>query len=123
MKSAPRFPHRRRAVFCTSLKPCVTAFLEEIHEACKIDPWFLKRIKAIVDKEKTVREKGPPVDAEGWMSLKKMGFSDSRLAKLVGVEEKAITKARQKHNVRPVFKRIDTCAAEIPSATPYVFGL
>lgn len=96
--------------------------LEEIHEACKIDMWFLKRIKNIVDKEKSVKEKGLPVDAEGWMNLKKAGFSDSRLAKIVGVEEKSVTKARQKHNVRPVFKRIDTCAAEIPSETPYMYS-
>ncbi len=96
--------------------------LEEIHEACKIDMWFLKRIKSIVDKEKGVKDNGLPVDAEGWMALKKMGFADSRLAKLVGVEEKSVTKARHKHNVRPVFKRIDTCAAEIPSATPYMYS-
>src|SRR5690606_29953962 len=96
--------------------------LEEIHEACKIDMWFLKRIKNIVDKEKGVKEKGLPVDAEGWMNLKKLGFSDSRLAKLVGVEEKSVTKARLKHNIHPVFKRIDTCAAEIPSETPYMYS-
>lgn len=96
--------------------------LDEIHEACKIDKWFLKRIKNIVDKEKAVKEKGLPVDAEGWMGLKKLGFSDARLAKLVGVEEKSVTKARQKHNVRPVYKRIDTCAGEIPSATPYMYS-
>ena len=96
--------------------------LEEIHEACKIDLWFLKRIKNIVDKEKTIGEKGLPVDAEGWMSLKKTGFSDSRLAGIVGVEEKSVTKARHKHNIHPVFKRIDTCAAEIPSETPYMYS-
>ncbi len=96
--------------------------IDQIHEACKIDPWFLKRIKNIVDKEKTIKEKGLPVDAEGWMQIKKMGFSDSRLAKLVHVEEKSVTKARHKHNVRPVFKRIDTCAAEIPSDTPYMYS-
>lgn len=96
--------------------------LDEIYESCKIDKWFLKRIKNIVDKEKAIKEKGLPVDAEGWMAIKKIGFSDSRLAKLVGVEEKSVTKARLKHNVVPVFKRIDTCAAEIPSATPYMYS-
>ena len=96
--------------------------LEEIHEACKIDMWFLKRIKNIVDREKSIKENGLPVDAEGWMSIKKLGFGDNRLAKLVGVEEKAVTKARHKHNVRPVYKRIDTCAAEIPSETPYMYS-
>ncbi len=96
--------------------------LDEIYEACKIDKWFLKRIKNIVDKEQSIKSKGLPVDAEGWMGVKKMGFSDNRLSKIMGVEEKSITKARQKHNVRPVFKRIDTCAAEIPSATPYMYS-
>ncbi len=96
--------------------------VDEIHEACKIDTWFLKRIKAIVDKEKTIKDKGLPVDAEGWMAIKKMGFSDSRLASIVGVEEKAVTKARLKHNIHPVFKRIDTCAGEIPSDTPYMYS-
>jgi len=96
--------------------------VDEIHEACKIDKWFLKRIKNVIDAEKSVKEKGLPVDAEGWMKLKKMGFADSRLAKLVGVEEKAVTKARLKHNVHPVFKRIDTCAGEIPSETPYMYS-
>ncbi|PZQ44580.1 MAG: carbamoyl phosphate synthase large subunit, partial [Micavibrio aeruginosavorus] len=96
--------------------------LDEIYEACKIDKWFLKRIQNIVDKEKSIKEKGLPVDAQGWMSIKKMGFSDSRLAKLVGVEEKAVTKARLKHDIHPVYKRIDTCAGEIPSETPYMYS-
>lgn len=96
--------------------------IDEIHEACKIDKWFLKRIENIISKEKSIKDKGLPVDAEGWMNLKKMGFGDSRLAKIAGMEEKAVTKARQKHNVRPVFKRIDTCAAEIPSETPYMYS-
>jgi len=96
--------------------------VEEIHQSCKIDPWFLKRIKAIIDTEKTIREKGLPIDPQGWFALKKQGFSDSRLAKLVGVEEKTVTKARHKHAVHPVFKRIDTCAGEIPSETPYMYS-
>src|SRR5690606_6102835 len=96
--------------------------LEEIHEACKIDLWFLKRIKAIVDQETAIKQHGLPVDAEGWMKIKKMGFADSRLATLVGVEERAVTKARHKHNIHPVFKRIDTCAGEIPSDTPYMYS-
>lgn len=96
--------------------------LDEIHEACKIDMWFLKRIKAIVDKEKFIKEHGLPIDGHGWMFIKKMGFSDSRLAKIIGVEEKSVTKARHKHNVHPVFKRIDTCAGEIPSDTAYLYS-
>jgi len=52
------------------------------------------------------------------MQIKQLGFADARLAKIVGVEESAVTKARQKHDVHPVFKRVDSCAAEIPSETP-----
>ncbi len=96
--------------------------LEEIHEACKIDMWFLKRIKAITDKEESIKEEGLPSDAQEWMNIKKMGFSDARIAKLADVEERVVTKARHKHNIHPVFKRIDTCAAEIQSATPYMYS-
>lgn len=96
--------------------------LEDIFDACKIDPWFLERIKSIVDKEDTIRKGGLPVDAQGWLSVKKMGFADARLAQLVGVDEKSVTKARLKHNVRPVFKRVDSCAGEIPSETPYMYS-
>ena len=96
--------------------------IQDIHSACKVDPWFLERIHAIVEREQQVREKGLPIDADQWLSLKKMGFSDARLATLVGVEEKAVTKARRKHKIAPVYKRVDTCAAEIPSETPYMYS-
>ncbi|MBN8521160.1 MAG: carbamoyl-phosphate synthase large subunit [Alphaproteobacteria bacterium] len=94
----------------------------EIYEACKIDMWFLERIRHIVDTESQIKANGLPITTEGWMSVKKLGFSDARLAKLVGVEEKAVTKARHKHSVYPVFKRVDTCAGEIPSDTPYMYS-
>ena len=96
--------------------------IEEIFDACKIDRWFLGRIKNIIDTEENIRANGLPVDAQGWMKIKKLGFADARLAKIVGVKEDAVTKARQKHNIRPVFKRVDTCAAEIPSETPYMYS-
>jgi carbamoyl-phosphate synthase large subunit len=96
--------------------------IDDIYEACKIDKWFLGRIKNIVDKESEIKAKGLPVTADGWMDIKKMGFGDARLAKLVGVEEKAVTKARLKYDIRPVFKRVDTCAGEIPSDTPYMYS-
>lgn len=96
--------------------------LEDIHSACKIDMWFLERLKNIIDKEAEIKAKGLPIDKQGWMEIKSMGFSDARLATLVGVEESAITKARKKHDIHPVYKRVDTCAAEIPSATPYMYS-
>jgi carbamoyl-phosphate synthase large subunit len=95
---------------------------EDLFAITKFDPWFLARIRNIIDTEAEVREKGLPVDAEGWLSLKKMGFSDARLAKLVGVTEVKVRKARHKHNVRPVYKRVDSCAGEIPSETPYLYS-
>ena len=96
--------------------------LDEIHNICKFDKWFLERIKNIVDTEARVKISGLPVDSEGWLKLKKLGFSDVRLAKLMNVDEKSVRKARHKHNVRPVYKRVDSCAAEIPSNTSYMYG-
>lgn len=94
----------------------------DIHAITKFDPWFLERIQHIVETEKEIKKKGLPINAEGWLTLKKMGFSDSRLAQIVGVKEEAVRKARHKHDVHPVFKRVDTCAAEIPSDTPYMYS-
>ncbi|MDD3020554.1 MAG: carbamoyl-phosphate synthase large subunit [Alphaproteobacteria bacterium] len=96
--------------------------LDDIYAITKFDKWFLGRIAHIIDTEKSVKEHGLPVSGDGWMKLKSMGFSDARLAKLVGVKEEAVTRARHKHNIRPVFKRVDSCAAEIPSDTPYMYS-
>ena len=95
---------------------------EEIFDACKIDPWFLERIRVIIDTEEPVKEKGLPIDQSGWLKVKQLGFGDARLAKLVNVEEQTVTTARLKNNVHEVFKRVDTCAAEIPSETPYMYS-
>ncbi len=96
--------------------------LDDIHAITKFDPWFLERIKHIVDTESSVKEHGLPITSDGWMRLKSMGFADARLAKLVGVKEEAVTRARTKHDIHPVFKRIDSCAAEIPSDTAYMYS-
>ena len=82
----------------------------------------LKRIENIISMEKAILEKGLPVDAQGWMTVKRLGFSDAQLADLVGVSEENVRKARRTHNVHPVFKRVDSCAAEIPSETPYMYS-
>lgn len=94
----------------------------EIHEACKIDPWFLERVAEIVAAEDVVRANGLPGDAIGLLALKKQGFSDARLAELAGLEEDAVAKLRRDAGVRPVYKRIDTCAAEFASPTPYMYS-
>ncbi len=94
----------------------------DVHAITKYDPWVLERIQHVIATEQKVKERGLPVTAEGWIELKKMGFSDLRLAQLVGVKEEAVRKARHKHDVRPVYKRVDTSAAEIPSDTPYMYS-
>jgi len=96
--------------------------VEDIFNVTKIDRWFLARIKRIVDEESDVKINGLPKDPEMWSRLKSMGFSDARLAKLTGAQEESVRAARQKHGVRPVYKRVDSCAAEIPSVTPYLYG-
>ncbi len=96
--------------------------IKDVHAVCKYDPWFLERIKNIVDAEKDIEKNGLPVTADGWTKIKQLGFSDRRLAALMKVTEGSVRKARHAHNVRPVFKRVDTCAAEIPSETPYMYS-
>jgi carbamoyl-phosphate synthase large subunit len=95
---------------------------EDIHAMCKIDPWFLERINNIVLMEKEIKESGLPTHAPGWARIKRLGFSDEQLARIVGVKEEHVRKARLKHKIHPSYKRVDTCAAEIPSVTPYMYS-
>ena len=95
---------------------------EEIHAACKYDPWFLEQVRSIVASEARVRAEGLPQDAAQLLKLKQQGFSDARLAELAGGEEGAVSALRARHGIRPVYKRIDTCAAEFPSLTPYMYS-
>jgi carbamoyl-phosphate synthase large subunit len=95
---------------------------EEVHAGCKIDPWFIAQLKAIVDMEARIREHGLPKDADNLRMLKAMGFSDARLASLTGGKPKDVAMLRNSLGVRPVFKRIDTCAAEFASPTAYMYS-
>ncbi len=95
---------------------------DEIAAITKYDPWFLGEIAAIVAEEKTVAEHGLPKDEDGMRRLKAMGFSDARLAALTNQKEKDVHAARVALGVRPVFKRIDTCAAEFEAITPYMYS-
>lgn len=95
---------------------------QQIHESCKIDPWFIAQIKGITDTEAKVRAHGLPETPGAFRSLKAMGFSDARLATLAGLGEAEVTKRRRALDVRPVFKRIDTCAAEFASPTAYMYS-
>ncbi|AWC23057.1 Carbamoyl-phosphate synthase large chain [Aminobacter sp. MSH1] len=96
--------------------------LEDVHAMCKIDPWFLEQIAGIIAMEARVREHGLPEDADNLRMLKSMGFSDARLASLTKSEPEAVHKTRQKLGVHPVYKRIDTCAAEFASPTAYMYS-
>ena len=96
--------------------------VKEVQAACSYDPWFLDRIKEIVDAEDALRRDGLPGSATAMMRVKKMGFSDERLSALTGKTLTEVRFRRQVLNVHPVYKRIDTCAAEFPSQTPYMYS-
>ncbi|MFD1881692.1 carbamoyl-phosphate synthase large subunit [Paracoccus pacificus] len=95
---------------------------DEIHAITAFDPWFLARIREIVEAENEVRQNGLPSDVDGLRKLKMMGFSDARLATLSGQDESAVRRARRALDLHPVFKRIDTCAAEFEAQTPYMYS-
>jgi carbamoyl-phosphate synthase large subunit len=94
----------------------------EINAACHFEPWFLDRVREIVETEERVRRDGLPTDATGFLRLKQMGFSDRRLAHLAGLDEAKVAKRRRGLGLTPVYKRVDTCAAEFASQTPYLYS-
>jgi carbamoyl-phosphate synthase large subunit len=96
--------------------------VEAIHEACKFDPWFLREIEKLVREETRIRSNGLPQDATALRRIKAMGFSDKRLADIIGSSEAEVAALRGKLGVAPVYKRIDTCAAEFASETPYMYS-
>ncbi|MEM1429376.1 MAG: carbamoyl-phosphate synthase large subunit, partial [Pseudomonadota bacterium] len=95
---------------------------DQINAATAFDPWFLARIREIVDAEARVKKDGLPLEAEGLRALKMLGFTDARLAKLTGRDEGQVRRARQNLGVVASFKRIDTCAAEFEAQTPYMYS-
>ncbi len=95
---------------------------EEIHTSCRIDRWFLAQLRELVHAEEAVRANGLPASAGALRALKAMGFSDARLGALAGMSAEAVTKRRRALGVRPVFKRIDTCAAEFATPTAYMYS-
>ncbi|MEN5146734.1 carbamoyl-phosphate synthase large subunit [Brevundimonas diminuta] len=96
--------------------------VEEVQAACAYEPWFLRQIADLIRTEGHVRVQGLPTDATDFRKLKAKGFSDARLGALTGKTEGEVRKARRALAVRPVFKRIDTCAAEFASATAYMYS-
>ncbi|MCW5686321.1 MAG: carbamoyl-phosphate synthase large subunit, partial [Pseudolabrys sp.] len=95
---------------------------ELIFNACRIDPWFLAQMRGLIDAEAQVRAHGLPKTPGAFRALKAKGFSDARLAKLAGTSADDVAKQRRALDVRPVFKRIDTCAAEFASPTAYMYS-
>ncbi len=96
--------------------------VEDIHDKARFDPWFLRQLQAVVEAEREIAEGGLPRDARAMRQIKALGFSDVQLARLAGTTTDAVTKHRLKLGVRPVYRRIDTCAAEFASATPYMYS-
>ena len=96
--------------------------VEVIHEACRFDPWFLRELERIVDAEREIARDGLARDAHGLRRLKALGFSDIQLARLSGRDVGDVAALRARLAVQPVYKRIDTCAAEFASLTPYMYS-
>ena len=96
--------------------------VEQVRAITQYDPWFIEQIEGVVAAEKTVEAEGLPDDVAALRALKTMGFSDKRLAKLCGGTEAEVRRFRRERGVVPVYKRIDTCAAEFAAKTPYMYS-
>ncbi len=96
--------------------------VEDIHEACRYDPWFLRELEKIVAVERDLQAGGLPREAAALRRVKALGFSDRRLAQLTSLAETEVLAVRGRLGVHPVYKRIDTCAGEFASATPYMYS-
>ena len=97
--------------------------IEDVFEASKIDPWFLAQIKDLIETEQRLSSQPlSAIDETAMLSLKRKGFSDMRLGQLLAITEKNVRDHRQKLGVRPVYKRVDTCAAEFATSTAYMYS-
>jgi len=95
----------------------------EIQQLTKIDAWFLAQVEDLVETEKEIAAKGlDALEPAPLRALKRKGFSDSRIASLLGVDEKVVRKSRHMHGIRPVYKRVDSCAAEFATTTAYMYS-
>jgi carbamoyl-phosphate synthase large subunit len=96
--------------------------LDKIHRLSKIDPWFIEQIKDIVEVENDIKKNGIPKNYNKFNYIKSIGFSDKKLSKLTNNSEDTVRKKRSALKVLPVFKKVDTCAAEFKSFTPYMYS-
>jgi len=96
--------------------------LKKIYKFSKIDPWFLNQIKEIIDNEIKIKNNGLPKNFDNFNQIKSMGFSDKKLSELSNLSEDIVRKKRTALKILPVFKKVDTCAAEFKSFTPYMYS-
>jgi len=96
--------------------------VEKVYQYTRIDPWFLRQIEALVKAETFLQDTGLPKDSATWRAIKAEGFSDARIAELTSGTETATRQARHKAKIHPVFKRVDSCAAEFQAKTPYMYS-
>ncbi|MET1026849.1 MAG: carbamoyl-phosphate synthase large subunit, partial [Dongiaceae bacterium] len=96
--------------------------LEVIYLASRVDRWFLRQIADLVAMEDGIRIYGLPSDRNAFADLKRAGFSDARLAQLAGLDQAVVTSRREAQSIRPVYKRVDTCAAEFKAFAPYFYS-
>ena len=96
--------------------------ISKVYSLSKIDPWFLGQIKELVNEEQFLKKKGLPKTFEEFNRIKSLGFSDKKLSLLTGIQEKIIKNKRNALKVFPVYKKVDTCAAEFKSFTPYMYS-
>jgi carbamoyl-phosphate synthase large subunit len=96
--------------------------IENIHDVTAIDPWFLDQLQQIVDAEKAIGKAGINASPAAWRHAKQLGFSDARIADRIGASEAEVRAKRKSFGITPVYKRVDTCAAEFESHTPYLYS-
>ena len=96
--------------------------LNKIQQLSKVDPWFLNQIKEIIDEENKIKKHGLPKNYQAFNKIKSIGFSDKKLSDLSGIREEVVRSKRLALNIIPVFKKVDTCAAEFKSFTPYMYS-
>ena len=95
--------------------------LRKIYNLSKIDPWFLNQIKEIIENENKIKNDGLPKNFGDFNQIKSIGFSDKKLSELSNLSEDVVRKKRTALKILPVFKKVDTCAAEFKSFTPYMY--
>src|SRR6056297_4283478 len=117
-----RFPGATRILYIADAFRAGCDF-DTVHEWSRIDPWFLAQIEELVAEEAQVKTEGlDGLSRERLRRLKRRGFSDARLARLLGVKEPVMRALRLEHGLRPVYKRVDTCAAEFSTTTAYMYS-